>query len=182
MCTTKKGLVSKKMKEASAEFGISIDVNPVFSSGLEVKVKKSLSAYYESICMRLVKEHKAWQKMKRKNDIAVELKGELSPEKLAESEAQTKAYEKLLSNTTTLSDLLDQAMPELPEEEPDELLTSMNIDISNPYKDMEASSPLFCTFQHTKTRVQARHTQNTTAPVPAHAPAHNHADMLFFEH
>jgi len=95
--------------------------------------------YYDALAARLVKEHKRWQRINRKNELALELKGELHEEKQKEQDEMNKKYEKLLSNTTTLSDLLDQPMPELPEEE-DELLSSMNIDMSNPFKDMEGAT------------------------------------------
>jgi regulator of nonsense transcripts 2 len=134
------GLTSRKLKQCAAEVELNIEVASVFGEEVEGRVRKAMQAYYDALATRLIKDHKKWQRMLRKNELAMELKGELHEEKQKEQDETSKKYEKLLTNTTTLSDLLDLPMPDLPEEEPDELLSSMNIDMSNPFKDMEGKT------------------------------------------
>lgn len=130
------GLVSRKIRELSKKYDTTLDEVSQFGPKVEEKVKARLLGYYTAMAKTLAAEHKQYQRQVRKNEISVELHGELKPEKQTEFEEKFKEYEKLLLNTGTLSDLLDEPMPELPEYE-DELLTSMNVDISNPYKDAD---------------------------------------------
>eukprot|EP00039_Didymoeca_costata_P008053 m.107377 g.107377 ORF g.107377 m.107377 type:complete len:1229 (-) comp13926_c0_seq3:2125-5811(-) len=131
------GLISRKQRQLAERYNVQLNRKLVFNESVVARINRCLVKYYKSLAAQLTKDHVAWQRMKKKNEIAIELKGELHPDKQAEADARTKAYEKLLSNTTTLSDILDQDMPELPEEEEDEM-TSTSIDISNPFRVAEA--------------------------------------------
>ena len=131
------GLVPRKQRTLAAKFEINIDITPVFEVNIRERLKTVLVKYYTTLTARLIQEHKKWQRIKRKNTLSMELNGEVRKERQDEEEALTKSYDKLLTNASTLSDLLDQDMPELPDEDPEEVFASMNIDISNPYKDSE---------------------------------------------
>ena len=81
--------------------------------------------------------HKAMQKMRQKNEVTMQLKGELSAEREEQTDQEQRNYDKMLQNAATLADLLDVDLPELPEEEPDAYMSTVNIDLSNPFKDAE---------------------------------------------
>lgn len=63
------------------------------------------------------KEHKEYQEALRKNKKILETKGEVSSERKEKLETMQTAYDKLLTSVQTISDLLDESMPELPKDE-----------------------------------------------------------------
>jgi hypothetical protein len=90
------------------------------------------------VSTQLLHDHKAWQKVKSKNEVTLQIKGEVAPEREEEMEALGKAYDKLLTSATTLADAIDADLPDLPDApEVDTVMSRMNIDISNPFKDIE---------------------------------------------
>jgi regulator of nonsense transcripts 2 len=62
-----------------------------------------LHGYYYSLAEHLVKEHKALQKIERKNRRAMHTHGEVRQEDEETAERLQKSYEKLFSNTSTLA-------------------------------------------------------------------------------
>ncbi len=59
--------------------------------------------YFNHVRDHLVVEHKAMHKRERRNRDIIFSKGELTEERQAENEAAQKAYDKLLTNTSTLA-------------------------------------------------------------------------------
>ncbi|KAI8063219.1 armadillo-type protein [Gongronella butleri] len=80
-------------------------------------IKELLLSYYETVAKHLKKEHKYIKKMGSRNHELLFSRGQLSEDTKLRFEKNTKAYEKLLSQTETLADGLDVDMPDLPEEE-----------------------------------------------------------------
>ena len=62
-----------------------------------------LQQYFVSVRKHLLHEHKELHKRERKNRQILQSKGELSEERKAENEAAQKAYDKLLTNSSTLA-------------------------------------------------------------------------------
>ena len=62
-----------------------------------------LRNYFSSVRGYLVKEHKAMHRRERQNYQILTSKGELSEERTQDNEAAQKAYDKLLTNTSTLA-------------------------------------------------------------------------------
>ena len=62
-----------------------------------------LQQYFVSVRKHLLHEHKELHKRERKNRQILQSKGELSEERRAENEAAQKAYDKLLTNSSTLA-------------------------------------------------------------------------------
>lgn len=62
-----------------------------------------LQHYFVSVRKHLVHEHKELHKRERKNRQILQSKGEISEERKTENEAAQKAYDKLLTNSSTLS-------------------------------------------------------------------------------
>ncbi|KAK3753991.1 hypothetical protein QZH41_009266, partial [Actinostola sp. cb2023] len=93
-----------------------------------------LQSYYASLAKHLLRAHKDLQNRERQNRHILLTKGELHPDKKEALEKVQKAYDKMLTSTSTLSDVLDEDMPELP---PDEFAQEneggSTIDIFNPF-------------------------------------------------
>ncbi|KAI8096391.1 armadillo-type protein [Halteromyces radiatus] len=80
-------------------------------------IKELLISYYRTVVKHLKKEHSYIKKMDRRNNETLFARGDLSEETKQRHEKATKLYEKLLANTETLADGLDEEMPDLPEDE-----------------------------------------------------------------
>ncbi|KAJ3180123.1 hypothetical protein HDU85_004126 [Gaertneriomyces sp. JEL0708] len=80
-------------------------------------IRGMLIEYYKSVEKHLVRDHKRIRKMEKQNHEHFIARGEISEERQERYEKNLRAYEKLLANTQTLAENLDQEMPELPEDE-----------------------------------------------------------------
>jgi regulator of nonsense transcripts 2 len=103
-----------------------------------------LHRYFEGLKTHLLREHKALQKREKENKRILELKGELTEERIAANDQAQKAYEKLITNMGTLSDILDEDMPLLPEVEPEvrDPTSSSGVDVSFPMNTPVSESEL----------------------------------------
>lgn len=79
-------------------------------------VRNLLRDYHQRICRCLKVEHKELQSAERAKRKMMESKGEISNEKRDQLEMIQNNFEKLYSSTQTLSDLLNENMPDLPRE------------------------------------------------------------------
>ena len=79
-------------------------------------VRNLLRDYHQRICRCLKVEHKELQAAERAKRKMMESKGEISNDKRDQLEMIQNNFEKLYSSTQTLSDLLNENMPELPRE------------------------------------------------------------------
>ncbi|KAI8639204.1 armadillo-type protein [Parasitella parasitica] len=93
------------------------DAESVVTPEAHALLTNLFETYYKSVCIHLTKMHKLIQKMERHNNEVLFARGELSEENKQRQEKATKAYEKLLNHTQTLSDALDVDMPDLPSDE-----------------------------------------------------------------
>ncbi|KAF4563394.1 hypothetical protein EYR36_003837 [Pleurotus pulmonarius] len=95
---------------------------PPLSSGEEELVEKEIrdrfkrmcEGYFDSVCKKLMVEHKRLQEQDRRNHEAYIRSGEIFEDRQQAYEKMTKGYEKLLANCQTLSELLYLPMPTLP--------------------------------------------------------------------
>lgn len=79
----------------------------------QAALQQILKDYYTSLAKHLKAEHKELQVAERSKRKQIQSKGEISQEKRDQLEALQASYDKLLSSTQVLSDLLRQPMPEL---------------------------------------------------------------------
>ncbi|KAG8813394.1 hypothetical protein FRC17_001599 [Serendipita sp. 399] len=79
------------------------------------RFRKMCEGYYDNVSKLLVKEHKRLQEQDRRNHEAYIRSGEIFEDRQQAYEKMTKNYERLLSNCQTLSELLNQQMPVLPD-------------------------------------------------------------------
>jgi len=64
--------------------------------------------YFSSVREHLIKEHKAMNQRERRNRDILMSRGEIGEERKTENEAAQKAYDKLLTSTSTLAVSLNQ--------------------------------------------------------------------------
>lgn len=97
-------------------------------------LQQLLKDYYATLTKHLKGEHKELQIAERSKRKQIQSKGEISQEKRDQLEALQASYDKLLSSTQVLADLLSQPMPELiVETDPTEEggIVNINEDFSN---------------------------------------------------
>ena len=80
-------------------------------------LKNLLKDYYTCLVKHLKSEHKEYQSALRLHKKILESKGEVSSDRKEKLEALQTSYEKLLSSAQTMSDLLNEQLPELPKDE-----------------------------------------------------------------
>ena len=67
------------------------------------RFREMLHSYFGKLKDHLHKEHKALRRRNKENKRILEMKGELTEERIAENEQAQKAFEKLMTNMGTLS-------------------------------------------------------------------------------
>eukprot|EP00794_Sanderia_malayensis_P006104 gene6104-6808_t len=124
------GIMPRKQRVWKEKFDIEFAEYDVISKESQSIFKDLFKAYYDSMAKRLVVDHKSLQNRERQNRQTIGLKGELSADRKEAFEKAQKTYEKLLSNTTSLAEIIDEEVPDLPEDEFEEKYeggTSINI-------------------------------------------------------
>ncbi|KAI9361822.1 armadillo-type protein, partial [Pilaira anomala] len=99
------------------EVTVPVDPESVVTPDIHALLTNLFETYYKSVATHLSKMHKVIKKMERHNNEILFARGELSDETKQRFEKATKAYEKILNHTQTLSDALDVDMPDLPTED-----------------------------------------------------------------
>jgi regulator of nonsense transcripts 2 len=78
------------------------------------RFKRMCEGYFETVCKKLVIEHKRLQEQDHRNHEAYIRSGEIFEDRQQAYEKMTKGYEKLLASCQTLSELLYLPLPPLP--------------------------------------------------------------------
>ncbi|CAF3380022.1 unnamed protein product [Rotaria socialis] len=87
------------------------------SNELKQQIRQMLEEYFQRLSVYLVDEHKQLQKQGQLMKRTMENRGEINQEIKDKYEQTNTTFQKLLQNTETIADLLEQTMPELPIEE-----------------------------------------------------------------
>lgn len=111
------GLLPRKHRCLAEKHGLEIPRSKVLPKERQKGCRNLLGDYYSSLCKHLVADHKNLKNMEKQNRKTLLTKGELSTERKEKYEEFYNNYQKLLSNTQVFTDLLDEDMPELPEDE-----------------------------------------------------------------
>ncbi|KAA0720835.1 Regulator of nonsense transcripts 2 [Triplophysa tibetana] len=127
-------LVPRKVKSASEKFGLSFPLSQIISSEKQQPFQNLLREYFTSLTKHLKKDHRELQNIERQNRRILHSKGELSEDRHKQYEEFATSYQKLLANTQTLADLLDENMPELPLDKTAQEEHGPGIDIFTPGK------------------------------------------------
>lgn len=89
----------------------------MLTSDRQQNLKNLLKDYYTCLIKHLKTEHKEYQSALRLHKKILESKGEVSSDRKEKLEALQSSYEKLISSAQSMSDLLNETLPELPKDE-----------------------------------------------------------------
>lgn len=133
------GFTSRKQRLLAEKHKVVFPKCHIVSADDQVAINQLLLSYYKSLAGHLVAAHKDLHNREKQNRQTLMTKGELHPERKESFEKAQKAYEKLLVNTSTLADILDVDMPDLPQLELTQQEVSGNsVDVFNPFRNSES--------------------------------------------
>ncbi|CAI9548550.1 unnamed protein product [Staurois parvus] len=128
------GLVPRKVKHASEKFGLNFPPSEIISPEKQQPFQNLLKEYFTSLTKHLKRDHRELQNIERQNRRILHTKGELSEDRHKQYEEFATSYQKLLANSQSLADLLDENMPDLPQDKPVAEEHGPGIDIFTPGK------------------------------------------------
>ncbi|XP_068132222.1 regulator of nonsense transcripts 2 [Hyperolius riggenbachi] len=128
------GLVPRKVKYVSEKFGLNFPPSEIISPEKQQPFQNLLKEYFTSLTKHLKRDHRELQNIERQNRRILHTKGELSEDRHKQFEEFATSYQKLLANSQSLADLLDENMPELPQDKPVPEEHGPGIDIFTPGK------------------------------------------------
>lgn len=130
------GLTSRRILLLAKKYNTQLPASALLPPDKQQNLRNLLRDYHQSVCKHLKSEHKELQNAERSKRKAMESRGEISNEKKEQLEALMSNYEKLFQSTQTLSDILNENMPELPKEPemPTEGIVLENLDDLNEAK------------------------------------------------
>ncbi|XP_030635202.1 regulator of nonsense transcripts 2 [Chanos chanos] len=128
------GLVPRRVKSAAEKFGLTFPPSEIINAEKQQPFQNLLREYFTSLTKHLKKDHRELQNIERQNRRILHSKGELSEDRHKQYEEFATSYQKLLANTQTLADLLDENMPELPQDKTVQEEHGPGIDIFTPGK------------------------------------------------
>lgn len=132
------GITSRKQRLLAEKHKVVFPKCHVVSAEDQVTINQLLQSYYKSLAGHLLRAHKDVQNREKQNRQTLMTKGELHPERKEAFEKAHKAYEKLLANTSSLADILDVDMPDLPQYElAQQEVCGLSVDVFNPLKNTE---------------------------------------------
>ncbi|EER25405.1 MIF4G domain containing protein [Coccidioides posadasii C735 delta SOWgp] len=125
-------VTSKEAPEASGDesmvnIGSADDPPLVSDEKLQTRFRNIMIKYLDDVKKHVVRDHKALAALSRRNAEAYVKSGEILEDRQSNFEKQSKAQEKLVSNTQILCDILGSEMPELAEKEGLDSLSSGTI-------------------------------------------------------
>ncbi|XP_037701155.1 regulator of nonsense transcripts 2 isoform X3 [Choloepus didactylus] len=112
------GLVPRKVKGAAEKFNLSFPPSEIISPEKQQPFQNLLKEYFTSLTKHLKRDHRELQNTERQNRCILHSKGELSEDRHKQYEEFAMSYQKLLANSQSLADLLDENMPDLPQDKP----------------------------------------------------------------
>ncbi|KAJ8381550.1 hypothetical protein SKAU_G00023280 [Synaphobranchus kaupii] len=128
------GLVPRRVRAAAEKFGLAFPPSEIISVEKQQPFQNVLREYFTSLTKHLKKDHRELQNIERQNRRILHSKGELSEDRHKQYEEFATSYQKLLANTHSLADLLDENMPDLPQDKTVQEEHGPGIDIFTPGK------------------------------------------------
>lgn len=110
------GLVPRKMLNLAEKYAETIPKSNFLTSDKQQNLRNLLKDYFKNLCKHLQSEQTELMNMTKNIKRTMETKGEISNDKKEKCELMQANFDKLLSSAQTLSDLLDEPLPELEQE------------------------------------------------------------------
>lgn len=159
------GLVPRKYRQLAEKYNREIPVSPILPKERKKGCRNLMGEYYTTLCKHLVADHKNLKNQEKQNRKTLMTKGELSAERKERYEESYNNYQKLYSNTAVFVDLMDEDMPDLPEEENKD--DDGGLDIYNPLKNLEFQyEGDMCLWEDEETRTLYESLPDLKASIP----------------
>ncbi|GAB0095794.1 regulator of nonsense transcripts 2 [Sergentomyia squamirostris] len=110
------GLVSKRMQDLAEKHKMILPSSSLLLPDKQQNLRNLLRDYFGALAVHLKERHKELVAMERSCQNALSSKGEVSAARKEKLEMLQNSFEKLFSSTQTLSDLLNESLPELPKQ------------------------------------------------------------------
>jgi regulator of nonsense transcripts 2 len=110
------GLVPRRIQELTKKHNMQLPQSNLLPTDKQQNLRNLLRDYYQTLCRHLKGEHRDLQAAEKSKRKQMESKGEISNEKREHLEMLQNNFDKLLNSAQTLSDLLNEPLPELPRE------------------------------------------------------------------
>lgn len=99
------------------KFNVQLPMSTLLTADRQQNLRNLLKDYYTRLVKHLKNEHKEYQSAIRLHKKILESKGEVSNDRKEKLEMLQNNFDKLLTSAQTMSDLLNESLPELPKDE-----------------------------------------------------------------
>lgn len=110
------GLVSRRIRTLAETFKMSVPKSEFLPRERQKNVRQLLKDYFTSLTKHLFHDYKELQQVEQHNRRLLQTRGELSQERLQLAENLAASLSKLLANAQQMAELLDEPLPELPQD------------------------------------------------------------------
>ncbi|XP_047478568.1 regulator of nonsense transcripts 2-like [Penaeus chinensis] len=110
------GLVPRKIRLLADQFHMTIPKSDFLPPERQKNVRQLLKDYFVSLSKHLFHDHKELQQVEKHNRRLLQTRGELGQDRVNLAENLASGLTKLVANTQQMAELLDEDMPELPED------------------------------------------------------------------
>ncbi|CAG0895701.1 unnamed protein product [Cyprideis torosa] len=111
------GLVPKRVRQLSEQFGKKIPSSDLIPTEKQIKLKNGLRDYYQMLSRQLLREHEDLHRFEKQSRRILTTRGDLPNDRQEKFASMTASYSKLLHSVQSLADVIDEEVPELPQAE-----------------------------------------------------------------
>lgn len=171
------GLIPRRIRELSAKVEITLPKSTFLPPEKQQNVRGLLKDYYLSLSKHLVKDHQELQNFEKQNVKILQTKGELSQERKEKLESMQLNYEKLLANTQSFAETLDEDLPilkvqNLPKAEENMIVTGSGADFDENNSNVESiwcdmeTQKFYCDLPELTVFLPTAYLKNQPPPAP----------------
>ncbi|XP_045620961.1 regulator of nonsense transcripts 2 isoform X2 [Procambarus clarkii] len=110
------GLVPRKIRLLADQFQMAVPKSDFLPRERQKNVRTLIKDYFLSLTKHLFYDHKELQQVEQQNRRLLQTRGELSPDRINLADNLSTGLSKLLTNAQQMAELLDEDLPELPED------------------------------------------------------------------
>lgn len=139
--------MSQKYQDLSKKYEITIPKSNFLPPEKQQALRGLLKQYFKTLSNHLLTEHQEIQTISRGIRKALESKGEVSEERKEKCELMQQQFEKFLTSAQTLSDLINESLPDLPvdkEEIAGTVLDSISDGDLDPWRGDDETKSFYC--------------------------------------
>ncbi|KAG0711998.1 Regulator of nonsense transcripts 2 [Chionoecetes opilio] len=110
------GLVSRRIRNLTDTFKMAVPKSDFLPLQRQKNVRQLLKDYFSTLTKHLFQDYKSLQQVEQQNRRLLQTRGELSQERLQLAENLATGLSKLNANAQQMAELLDEPLPELPQD------------------------------------------------------------------